>query len=264
MSNITLNICENHGKPKVSITKTIVSVVYQDFYQPGDFITVTCDTPNTYLILQLDDAIGESLVYYKEGTLSFEIPFGEKKSCYSPKSFSGNCHLLTVREAFPEEIHAYRNLALNKYDVHNNASCFPHAVANVETRGESVFAAKNAINGNLENHSHGIWPYESWGINQNPDASLRILFGRTVNIEKLALTIRADFPHDSWWTSVTVHFSDDTSYVWNLTKTDQRQWLSIHKTEIQWVQLSNLKKADDPSPFPALSQFEIFGTESYQ
>lgn len=261
MPKITLKICGTDGKPKLSIKKDIISLVYEKFYEPGDFITLSCDNKNTHLMIQLDDAIGESLIFYKEGTLSFEIPFGEKKACYSPKSFSGNCHLLTVREAYPEEICAYRNLALNKYDVHDNTSCFPHATANVETRGESVFAAKNAINGNIENHSHGIWPYESWGINRDPTASLSISFGRTIDIKKLALTIRADFPHDSWWTSVKLLFSDNTSYIWELEKTDQRQWLFIPKKEIEWIQLCNLIKADDSSPFPALSQLEVFGTE---
>ena len=44
--------------------------------------------------------------------------------------------------------------------------------ANVETRGEAVFAARNAIDGIYENDAHGIWPYQSWGINRDPNAAL--------------------------------------------------------------------------------------------
>ena len=103
-------------------------------------------------------------------------------------------HTLTARLATEEEILSYKNLALNVYDQHENSTSYPHAFANVETRGESVFAARNAINGNSVNYSHGKWPFESWGINQNPDAEMTVDFGRIVEIDKVVLTIRADFP----------------------------------------------------------------------
>lgn len=40
-----------------------------------------------------------------------------------------------------------RNLAKNVMDQHGETNCYPHASANVETRGEAVFAARNAIDG---------------------------------------------------------------------------------------------------------------------
>lgn len=54
---------------------------------------------------------------------------------------------------------------LNPYDSHETKGIYPHAQANVETRGEAVFAARNAIDGVFANWSHGEWPYQSWGIN---------------------------------------------------------------------------------------------------
>ena len=63
---------------------------------------------------------------------------------------------------------------------------------NVETRGEAVFAARNAIDGVYENDAHGIWPYQSWGINRDPNAALTLDFGRPVTIDELRLTLRAD------------------------------------------------------------------------
>lgn len=237
------------------------SLVYSAAYKEGDTIVVKCSEAEAYLIIQLDDAIGENFVLLKGGILSYAIPFGEKKICYSPKSFAGDKHLLKVRYATQEEIGCYKNLACNKYDQHGNPSCFPHASANVETRGESVFAAKNAINGNCENHSHGIWPYESWGINQNPDATMRIDFGRKVAIDKICLYTRADFPHDAWWEQATVVFSDGSELVVQLTKTDQAQVIQFPKRAVEWLTLGKLIKAEDPSPFPALSQIEVYGIE---
>ena len=44
----------------------------------------------------------------------------------------------------------------------------------LETGGEAVFAARNAIDGIYENSSHGEWPYQSWGINRDPNACLTL------------------------------------------------------------------------------------------
>ena len=41
------------------------------------------------------------------------------------------------------------------------------------------------------------------GINQQLDAALKIEFGREVLLDKVILTLRADFPHDNYWQQVT-------------------------------------------------------------
>ncbi len=237
-----------------------ITLVHNQEYQEGDHIVLESEQANSYIILQLDDAIGKHLVYIKDHTMSFTIPFGEKKACYSPKSFWGNIHVLSARIATTEEINCYQNLALNPYDCHESRNCFPHSSANVETRGESVFASKNAINGNHANLSHGLWPYESWGINQNPDATIKIEFGRIVNVNQVTLFLRADFPHDSYWTNATLRFSDNTTLDFPLIKSADGQIVTFDKRKIEWVQLEKLIKADDESPFPALSQIEVYGT----
>lgn len=236
---------------------------YTAEYQQGDRIVLEAEK-GAFLVVQLDDALGEELVYLKEGSLSYEVPHGEKKVCYSPKCFAGSRHLLTVRRAAAEEIASYRNLARNRYDQHGDPGCYPHAAANVETRGESVFAARNAIDGIKANDSHGEWPYGSWGINQNPDAVIRVDFGRTVLADKLVIYLRADFPHDNWWEQITVRFSDETTMICPLIKTGKAQVIEMPERELQWIQLEKLMKADDPSPFPALTQLEVYGREISQ
>lgn len=149
---------------------------------------------------------------------------------------------------------------MNVYDQHGETNCYPHATANVETRGESVFATHNAIDGVCENRSHGEWPYESWGINRQKDAQMSVDFGHEVETDKIVLYTRADFPHDSWWKQVTLSFSDGTSITWDLEKSSLPHVLEFEKKRITWVRLGNLIKADDPSPFPALSQIEVYGT----
>lgn len=263
MAQLSLKI-ENSDGVVVAESSNLddVNLVYREEYHPGDRIVLSVSDADTYLIIQLDDVMHPSYVYMKETTYTLAIPFEEKRISYNPKSFTGNIHLLKARLATEAEIKAYKNLALNEYDCHENTSCYPHAFANVETRGESVFAARNAINGNTENHSHGPWPYESWGINQNPDAEITLDFGRQVEIDKIVLYTRADFPHDNWWKSATFQFSDGASQTVSMEKSDLPHVFKIEKKRVMWVKLGKLiKDENDPSPFPALSQIEVYGFE---
>lgn len=211
--------------------------------------------------MQLDDAKGSSLVYLT-GKVQYVIRFGEKRVNTSPKVFSGNRHVISVRKAMEEEKQNYRNLSENVWDQHGEVHCYPHASANVETRGESVFAAKNAIDGVRANLSHGEWPYESWGINRREDAVMKLDFGREIETNKLVMYLRSDFPHDNWWEKATVKFSDGSSMVLSLKKTNRGQAFSYAPKKICWLELCELIKADDPSPFPALTQIEVYGRDS--
>ena len=49
----------------------------------------------------------------------------------------------------------YRNLALNVNDQSCSTTCYPHVSANVETRGEAVFAAVNVVDGVTANEDIG-------------------------------------------------------------------------------------------------------------
>ena len=122
-------------------------------YAPGDVIVFTVSKPGYYKV-RVDDCIDEALVYLTGTTLRYPVLFDEKKLAHNPKAFAGDRHYLMVRPAWPWEL-GYRNLALNPADQHDVEGCYPHATANVETRGESVFAARNAIDGLLANRSHG-------------------------------------------------------------------------------------------------------------
>ena len=260
MTELTLKIVRGDGTVVCADSgRGSAALVFRGEYREGDRVVLESSEKNVHLVWQADDALGSALVYITEHTVSYPVPFGEKKVCYSPKIFSGNRHYLYVRLAEEAEISAYRNLALNVMDQHGDPGCYPHASANVETRGESVFAARNAIDGVTENRSHGEWPYTSWGINRDPAACLKLEFGREVEADRIVLVTRADFPHDSWWTQATVTFSDGSAIELPMEKSAKPHVFTFPKKKISWLTLDKLIKADDPSPFPALTQIEVYG-----
>lgn len=265
MEQIKLKVLDKKGVTLLTSTAAEQqSLVYRAAYNLGDRVSLEIGTPGQYIVAQFEDTMPPALIYVEKREVSFYIPFGEQAVTYSPKSFTGDCHILRARFATEEEIAARRNLAFNPYDVHGDTGFYPYASANVETRGESVFAARNVVDGVYENDSHGMWPYQSWGINQDPEAALTVDFGRPVTLDELRLTLRADFPHDSWWTRATVRFSDGSTEVLDLKKTAAPQAFGISPRTVTNLVLCELKKADDPSPFPALTQIEAWGTEAVQ
>lgn len=261
MQKLTLKIINRFGEVLAQACKEEINLCYECAYQEGDRIALEGVAEPSYIWLQLDDALGKSLVYVT-GDVMYQIPFGEKRKNISPKVFAGERHLLSVRPAKDFEITSYRNIAQNVCDQHQIENLYPHAVANVETRGESVFAAQNAIDGVTANSSHGEWPYESWGINMQDDAKIRIDFGRRVCVNRIILYTRADFPHDNWWKQVSFTCSDGSHIDMQMEKSELPHELVFEEKVISWIEMHDMVKSEDPSPFPALSQIEIYGKEN--
>uniref|UniRef100_UPI000B33C3B8 hypothetical protein n=1 Tax=Clostridium sp. NkU-1 TaxID=1095009 RepID=UPI000B33C3B8 len=87
-------------------------------------------------------------------------------------------------------------------------------------------------------------------------------FGRPVDFDKIVLYTRADFPHDNWWVKAKLTFSDGTEEAVEMEKSVKPHLFSLERKNITWVKISDLIKADDPSPFPALTQIEVYGKDS--
>lgn len=235
-----------------------VNLVCTREYREGDRIILESSEKFIHIWLQLDDALGKSMIYITDH-VEYNIPFGDRRVNLSPKAFYGEKHLLCAKIAKDYEKKAYRNLSINVNDQHGVVTCYPHASANVETRNEVVFAAKNAIDGITVNNSHGEWPYQSWGINRRDDAAIKIEFGRMVVVDHIVIYTRADFPHDNWWKQATFSFSDGSSMQINMQKSCGAHEFSFESKEIEWLELSELIKSPEDSPFPALTQIEVYG-----
>ncbi|MCI9868233.1 carbohydrate-binding protein [Rhizobium skierniewicense] len=235
-------------------------LVYRSEYAQGDRIVIETTEP-CHLDISLDAGMPSARVFMAGTDFSLPVPFGATRKTYPPQAFLGNLHRISVCHVDQQEAKTRRNLTFNPFDHHENKTLFPHASANVETRGEAVFAARNAIDGEKANTDHGFWPYTSWGINQDPTAALTLDFARPVQIDQVTLYIRADFPHDAWWSEASLTFSDGHTLTVPLLKSGSAQVFAMSPRIVEWVRVHDLKKADDPSPFPALTQLEIWGSD---
>lgn len=227
-------------------------------YNPGDYIKVSVSDKNSFLFVKLDETFEESLIYFGDTTeFIYKIPFGSQKEAMKAESFSGTSVLISAR--FPDEleIKSYQNLSKNRHAVDVNQNVYPFASTNSGT-SRPAFMAKNAIDGIYANDDHGVYPYQSWGINQKDDAKLKIEFGRNVKINKLGITLRADFPHDTYWENLTLHFSDNSKLKINLEKSSKTQYFDIDEKEISWVEVKDLIKGQE-GDFAALTQIELWG-----
>lgn len=229
-------------------------------YGEGDRLVFTSDV-GAHIIVQPDAAIMPGEVYAPGGVLTWRVPFGVERAPYSPGVFVPGRHIIYARIMTEEEIRSRRNVACNPADQRGDTDCYPHCTANVETRGEAIFAARNVIDGYRCNSGHWGWPYQSWGIGGRDDACCTIEFGREVEIDGTAIVIRADFPHDAWWSQGQLVLSNGVTVDFPLKKTAERQFVRLGVQRVTWIRLQNLRQDADVSGFPALTEWEVYGRD---
>ena len=235
-------------------------LVYARPYQEGDYLVIEETGGACHLTVTVDQTIKASNVYLPDGKMTYRIPFGESMRAYPPNAFQGPKHVVQARRMTDEEICTYRNLAENPADQRGDVTAWPHATANVETRGESVFAARNVIDGWTINHNHGDWPFQSWGIGLREDAWLNIDFCRPVQVNAIEIFLRADFPHDAYWTKTFITLSDGAEFAFDLVKTGEGQKFDLGEHTISSLKFDRMVKCtDSESPFPALTELRVFG-----
>lgn len=151
----------------------------------------------------------------------------------------------------------YTNVALNPFCSRGEPTSYPHASSNSECRGEDCFAARNVIDGRIENQGHGpLFP--SWGPDQREDLWLKIDFGGEVEIDRIDLAIRADFPHDAYWHEATVEFSDGSRETLAIAKDANLQTFPFAKRHVSWLRFTDLKQTQ-PLGWAAWTEVEVWG-----
>ena len=229
-------------------------------FQPGDRIRVR---GTKHLAVQFDRRLGETMVFAPEGTLEIAVPTpGVKASAnaYPPEAFNEERPQIAVRPVSLRELDNYRNLAQNPYDAEGDSRVFPHAVSNSECRGEPVFAARNAIDGCRENRRHGAWPYQSWGPEKRSDVWWQVDFGREVEVDKVVISLRADFPHDKHWHKGVFVFADGERRVVSFQKTGDRQAFTFQPKRTTSLRLADLVQ-ETPLGWCAVAEVEVWGRD---
>lgn len=227
-------------------------------YQAGDVIRIS---GARHLEVRIDQSLPAGEVFLPDGVMTWMVPSGDHRLAYAPQVFEAPRHIVTARVVSEKELDTIRLLSCNPADLRGDTDFYPHCTANVETRNEACFCARNVIDGIRLNSFHGEWPFQSWGIGAREDAWCCLDLGRTVVAEKMALTLRADFPHDAYWTAGHAVLSDGTDLSFDLQKTADRQWICLGNRKIRWLRLERLVKSNDPSAFPALRQWEVYGKD---
>lgn len=256
---IQIKIIDGNGTEKFSAKDTSIDVVYEGEYNEGDKVVIS-KTDTEYLSLKLDDTLAESLIFVPISTFEFPIPFGELKKGYDDKAFTGNSHRIKIYEPEDEVKYSLRKISLNSHDLRGQKKYFPHAYANLVTREAVCFYERNAIDGIIQNHDHGDYPYHSWAGGAREDLEYFLDFGTEVEIEKIVFFLRADFPHDTYWKSLDVEFDDKTRITANFIKTGEGQELVLSEKKLtRKIHLTNFKQAELPFSWAALSQIEVYG-----
>ncbi len=234
-----------------------IRAVYESEFQVGDKLELSIGEEGIAEI-QFDETLAKSRVYLPDGRLTFIIP-PKEESCYAEDAFSGNSHTLQVKVLSEEEAYAPCLISMNSYDRPEGTGAYPHASANFVTRGDSCFYARNAIDGIRDNSSHGSYPYHSWAGGAREDLEYTVDFGREISVDKIRFFLRADFPHDTYWKSLDVAFSDGTTQKAAFIKTAEGQWLDIGGKTTTYIMLKNFKQISEPLSWAALTQIEVYG-----
>ncbi len=243
---------------KASFSGALIDAVYDDFYKEGDIISVITDTD--FISVSFDESQKVSTVYVPDREFFYPVPLGKAITAYDGESWTKKGHKIIIRPLTEEEAEEERNIAQNSVDFTQNKKTFPHAEANFVTRGDPVFEAKNAIDGVLNNLGHGDYPFHSWAAGAREDMIYTLDFGTEVEISKLVFYLRADFPHDTYWKSLNVEFSDGEKAHAEFEMTAEGQTLILDKPKkTKTITLVDFKQVSEPLSWAALTQVQVFG-----
>lgn len=260
---LTIQYIDDNGTEAGSVTASgNVQLRLDQKLSPGGTVKVTLPEGVKYFFLNLHPNLSSALIYCPNGVYEYRIP-SFARSIFPSGFTSLAAPAITARIASEEELSTERNLALNPYDLKENTASFPHASAsNVYNNDQSPeFSARNAIDGFKINNGHGPYPLQSWGPDLDPtDLWYQIDFGKEVYVNKVAITLRADFPHDTNFSKAVLEFSDGSVQTVELSKTAETQTFYIDRgtKATSFVKLKSFEKAG--SEWAALTEVEVLGT----
>ena len=71
-----------------------------------------------------------------------------------------------------------------------------------------------------------------------------------MEIDRIILYTRADFPHDNWWRSVNFTFSDGSELNMQMEKSTRPHEVEFTPKQINWLEMNHMVKSEETSPVP--------------
>ncbi|MDR0871677.1 MAG: hypothetical protein LBN39_12885 [Planctomycetaceae bacterium] len=90
--------------------------------------------------------------------------------------------------------------------------------------------------------------------------TLTIEFGRPVEIDKVIVWLRADFPHDIVWKTGTLKFSDGSNIDISFEKSAEPQTITFPKRTVTSLTFTNLKQGF-PLGWAGFTEVEVWGQD---
>ncbi len=270
------------GKNTASGNGVVELKLDKSTFKKGAKIEIQLPEGEHYLAVNISkDIMEEAIVYLPESKFSYIIP--NFSYSYPAKMKSAYSHTITARIPDNSELSQSHVLSLNPFDLIDDStkitgykyksywsgSVYPHAstssVCRVSDSEESKyqFEARNAIDGYTKNKGHGNYPYQSWGPDSDFSETkgyLLIDFGHDVTVDMLNLYIRADFPHDTYFNSMTVEFSDKSTLTFEISNDANAQTFNLGGKTTSYVKIKKLEKVDHAG-WAAITEVEVVGSE---
>ena len=111
---------------------------------------------------------------------------------------------------------------------------------------KTAITAYGLISRGVRSCAHDLW----WKLD----------FGRPVELDKVRLMVRADFPHDSYWKSADVEFSDGSHVSLQIGSSAEFQDFLFKKRRVSWLRISNLVPVD-PGRWCSFIEVEAWGRD---
>lgn len=270
------------GTETASGTDNVVLEASKRSFRAGQKVEITLPEGMHFAAINIAQGVTkEAILYLPDGVFNYTIP----NLSFSYDTALKNKSKITITARIPtnEELTNPHNLSLNpcdlldgstkirnyKYSAYWSGNVFPHATASSVCRiydseeSKYQFEARNIIDGYTKNNGHGGYPFQSWGPDSDfsqTNGYIMIDFGHEVNVNSLLLYIRADFPHDTYFTTMTVEFSDGSSQVFTIEKKASAQTFDLGNVNTSFIRITNLRK-EQSDGWAALSEIEIIGKE---
>lgn len=170
---------------------------------------------------------------------------------------------LSFRAVARAELDAYRNLAENPFDYHESATAFPHASASREPDGTSQTLACAAIDGRDQTDQAIGWRCPSASESGNQRPWWQVDFGRSVQVDKLVITLRSDESDGNGRRRITLVFSDGKRQTIELKNVNTPQTFTFDVRRTSSVRLTDFG-FDQSSASCELVECEVWGRDRIQ